>query len=136
VTDLTLVSPSWETKAAADPYFVRPQVVELVSAYVGDHDPADPLVSPLYGDLTGLPPIRVQVGDDEVLLDDSRRFVERAVAAGVDAKLDIWEGMPHVFLSGIGNFAASTQALDAVGEFLIERLTLPAHSMGSGEPCN
>jgi monoterpene epsilon-lactone hydrolase len=53
-----------------------------------------PLASPLYADLSGLPPVRVHVGDDEVLLDDSRRDVENAVAAGVDARLDLWMGMP------------------------------------------
>jgi epsilon-lactone hydrolase len=123
VTDLTLGGASWETRADADPYFLRSQAVELVNAYLNGHDPADPLASPLYGELEGLPPIRVQVGDDEVLLDDSLRYVERAVAAGVDARVDVWEGMPHGFLSGIGTLAASTQALDAIGEFLADRLT-------------
>ena len=54
------------------------------------------------------------------MLDDSRRYVERAVEAGVDAKLGVWEGMPHGFLSGIGNFDAAAQALEAIGEFLAE----------------
>jgi hypothetical protein len=58
------------------------------------------------------------VGEDEVLLDDSRRFVEHAVAAGVDAELDVWEGMVHGFLGGIGRLAASTEALDLIGSFL------------------
>ena len=62
----------------------------LVASYLGETDPRNPLASPLYGELTGLPPIRVHVGDDEVLLDDSRRYVARAVAAGVDAELDVF----------------------------------------------
>ena len=70
-----------------------------------------------------MPPIRVHVGDDEVLLDDSLRYIERAVAARVDARVDVWEGMPHGFLSGIGTLA-SNQALDEVGRFLDERLNL------------
>jgi epsilon-lactone hydrolase len=77
---------------------------------------------PLYGDLTGLPPIRVHVGDDEVLLDDSIRYVERAVAAGVDAQLNIWMGMPHGFVTNVGGLDAATQALKASGAFLTERL--------------
>ena len=81
-----------------------------------------PLASALYGDLRGLPPIRVHVGDDEVLLDDSRRYVERAVAAGVDAMLDVWMGMPHGFVTGIREFAAARQALNAIGAFTAERL--------------
>ncbi len=123
VTDLALTGASWETRATADPYFVRSQAAELVRSYLAGHDPADPLASPLYGDLAGLPPIRVHVGDDEVLLDDSLRYVERAVAAGVDARVDVWEGMAHGFLSGIGTMDASARALDAIGEFLTERLT-------------
>jgi hypothetical protein len=62
------------------------------------------------------------VGDDEVLLDDSRRYVERAVAAGVDAKLDVWMGMPHAFVTGAGNMHAANQALRAIGAFLSDRL--------------
>jgi len=58
-----------------------------------------------------------------VLLDDSLGYVERAVAAGVDARVDVWEGMAHGFLSGIGKLAASTEALDVIGAFLADRLT-------------
>jgi monoterpene epsilon-lactone hydrolase len=72
--------------------------------------------------LSVCPPIRIHVGDDEVLLDDSRRYVERAVSAGVDAKLDVWMGMPHGSLASIGKLKATAQALDAVGAFLTERL--------------
>jgi len=57
-----------------------------------------------------------------VLLDDSRHYVERAVAAGVDAKLDVWMGMPHGFVTNVGGFNAATQALKASGAFLAERL--------------
>lgn len=123
VTDLALTGPSWETRAAADPYFTKPQVGALVAAYLNGHDPTDPSASPLYGDLHGLPPIRVHVGEDEVLLDDARRYGERAVAAGVDARVDVWQGMAHGFLSGIGRMVASTQVLDAMSVFLVDRLT-------------
>lgn len=121
ITDLALSGASWETRAAADPYFVRSQAEELVRSYLAGHDAADPAASPLYADLTGLAPIRVQVGDDEVLLDDSVRFVARARKAGVDVRLDVWEGMTHGFLGGIGRLAASSEALHAIGEFLTER---------------
>jgi acetyl esterase/lipase len=118
VTDLALTGESYETRAEADPYFTRSQAAGLVASYLGHADPKDPLASPLYGDLSGLPPIRVHVGDDEVLLDDSRRYVERAVAASVDAELDVWMGMPHGFVTGIGQFDAARQSLDAIGAFL------------------
>src|ERR1700674_3416262 len=118
VTDLALTGESYQTRAEADPYFTKSQAAGLVASYLGHADPNDPLASPLYRDLSGLPPIRVHVGDDEVLLDDSRRYVERAIAAGVDAELDVWMGMPHGFVTGIGQFDAARQSLDAIGAFL------------------
>jgi acetyl esterase/lipase len=128
VTDMTLAGPSWEDRAAADLYFTRPQAVGLLQAYLGEHDRADPLASPLWGKLAGLPPVRVHVGDDELLLDDSRRYVARAVAAGVDAKVDVWKGMQHVFPSGVGRLGAAASSLDAIGSFLTERLTIASAS--------
>ena len=124
VTDLTLSGRSWDTRAAADPYFTKPQVTELITAYLNGHDPADPAASPLYGKLEGLPPIRIHVGEDEVLLDDSLRFAERAVDTAVDAAVHVWECMAHGFLSGIGKLSASTEALAAIGTFLKERLRI------------
>jgi epsilon-lactone hydrolase len=118
VTDLAMTGPSWQSRADADPYFVRDQAEGLICSYLKGHDPADPTASPLYGTLAGLPPIRVHVGDAEVLLDDSLSDVERAVAAGVDASVDVWEGMPHGFIGSVGRLDASAQALDAIGAFL------------------
>jgi acetyl esterase/lipase len=121
VTDLALSGDSWSTRAVADPYFTQRQAAELVRSYLDGHSPEDPFASPLYADLKGLAPIRVHAGSDEVLLDDSVRLVERAVAAGVDARLDLWEGMVHGYLGSIGSLAASTETLQLIGEFLIER---------------
>jgi epsilon-lactone hydrolase len=120
VTDLTLSGATYETRAEADPYFTRQQVAGLVRSYLGSAEANDPLASPLHGRLSGLPPIRIHVGDDEVLLDDSRRYVERAVAAGADARLDVWAGMPHGFPASVGMIKASAQALDAIGTFLTD----------------
>jgi len=116
LTDLTLSGETWETKAEADPFFTRSQGVEMAPLYLAGHDPKDPLVSPLFGDLTGLPPIRIHVGEDELLLSDSTRL------NGSNVQLDIWEGMPHVFLSSVGQLAAAGQALDAVAAFLKEQI--------------
>jgi acetyl esterase/lipase len=121
VTDLALSGDCWSTRAVADPYFTQSQAAELVRSYLDGHTPEDPFASPLHADLKGLPPIRVHVGNDEVLLDDSVRLVEQAVAAGVDARLDVWEGMVHGHLGSIGRLAASTETLKLTGEFLIER---------------
>ncbi len=122
VTDLTLSGATYEKRAEADPYFTKTQVGELVHSYLGRSDANDPLASPLLGSFSELPPIRIHTGDDEVLLDDSRRYVERAQAAGVDVRLDVWTGMPHGFIASIGTLKASALALDAIGEFLSERL--------------
>jgi epsilon-lactone hydrolase len=126
VTDLTLSGESWSTRALADPYFTRPQAAELVRSYLDGDDPADPKASPLYADLKNIVPIRVHVGNDEVLLDDSIRFVEHAVAAGVDARLDVWEGMVHGYLGGVGGLAASTETLQLISEFLNDRFARAA----------
>ena len=122
VTDLTLSGATYDTRADADPLFTRPQVAELVHSYLGNADAKHPLASPLYGRFAGMPSARIHVGDDEVLLDDSLRFVERAVAAGVDARVDVWMGMPHGFPGSIGRLKAAAQALDAIGAYLAERL--------------
>jgi acetyl esterase/lipase len=122
VTDLTLSSATYETRADADFFFTRAQVADLVHSYLGSADARDPLASPLFGRHSGMPSIRIHVGDDEVLLDDSLRYVERAVSAGIDARADVWMGMPHGFPASVGRFKAATQALDDIGGFLAERL--------------
>jgi monoterpene epsilon-lactone hydrolase len=122
VTDLTLSGASYETRAEADPFFTHPQVAKLVRAYLGNADAIDPRASPLYGHFTDMPPVRVHVGDDEVLLDDSLRYVRRVFGAGVDARLDVWMGMFHGFHGSVGKLSAAAQSLDAIGDFLGERL--------------
>jgi epsilon-lactone hydrolase len=127
VTDLTLSAASWASRAEADPFFVREQAQGLVTAYLGGHDAADPIASPVFAGCAGLPPLRIHVGDDEVLRDDSLRYVERAVAAGVDATVDVWEGMAHGFLGSVGRLEAADAALQAIGAFLSGRLALGRH---------
>jgi acetyl esterase/lipase len=122
VTDLSLSGATYETRAEADPLFTRPQVAALLHSYLVGTNAKHPLASPLHGRLVGLPPVRIHVGDDEVLLDDSLRFAERAVTVGVDARVDVWMGMPHGFPASVGKLKAAAQALDAVGAFLAERL--------------
>lgn len=122
VTDLTLSGATYTTRADADPFFTRSQVAALVRSYLEEADPNDPLASPLYARLSGMPPVRIYTGNDEVLLDDLRRYVDRAIAAGVDARLEVWMGMPHGFPGNVGKLRAATQAMDAVGAFLLSRL--------------
>ena len=121
-TDLALTGASLTTRAEADPIFTRDVLRSFADAYLSGHDAADPKASPLYARLGGLPPIRIDVGDDEILLDDSVRFADRARSAGADITLSIWLGMPHVFQSSLGRYRAAEPSLDAVGAFLRQRL--------------
>jgi acetyl esterase/lipase len=130
ITDVALTGASYDTRAEADLFFTKSQAAGLIRSYLGTTDPKNALASPLYADLTGLPPVRVHVGDAEVLLDDSRRYVERAVAAGVDAVLDLWMGMPHGFVINLG-FNAAAQALNATGAFLSKVISVSPQSKNS-----
>lgn len=121
VTDLSLSGPSWSSHAGADFYFTRDQAAELAGSYLAGADAADPQVSPLCGDLSRLPPLLIQVGDQEMLLDDARRYAEKAAAAGSDVRLEIWQGMPHGFQGAVGQLDAADRALDIVGAFLAGR---------------
>ncbi|RUY50828.1 esterase, partial [Mesorhizobium sp. M7A.F.Ca.CA.001.13.2.1] len=91
--------------------------------YRQGQDATNPKASPLYAQLRGLPPIRIDVGDDELLLADSIRYADRARAAGVEVTLSVWEGMPHVFQSSLGQFLAAEQSVNAIGDFIRQRLT-------------
>jgi len=122
VTDLTLSGATYDTRADAEFFFTRAQIAELVHSYLGSADAKQPPASPLFSQLAGMPPVRIHVGDDEVLLDDSLRYAERAVAAGVDARVDVWMGMPHGFPANVGKLKAAALAVDAVGAFLTERV--------------
>jgi monoterpene epsilon-lactone hydrolase len=125
VADLAVSGTTYETRADANPPFMRPQVAELVHSYLAGADAEQPLASPLYSRLTGMAPVRIPVGDDDVLLDSSLRFVACAAAAGVDARLDASMGMPHGHAASIGRLKAA-KALDALRAFVVERL--PAHA--------
>lgn len=118
VTDLTLSGQSWDSRREADVLFTKEEARTLAALYLDGRDPADPLASPLYLDFTGFPPVRIHTGDDEMLLDDSRRFAQRASDAGVDVQLDIWEGMLHGFPASVALFDAAHVALDEIGAFL------------------
>ena len=124
VTDLTLSGQSYDTRAIADPLFTHAQIGKLVRSYLATAVATHPLASPLHGQYVGMPPTRIHVGDHEVLLDDSLRFVERAVSAGVDARVDVWLGMPHGFQGSVGRLKAAALSLDAIGSFLAERLNV------------
>jgi acetyl esterase/lipase len=115
-TDLTASGPSVRTRAEADPMIVPDMLAGMAAHYHGSTAANHPLVSPLFADLAGLPPLLIQVGDDEVLLDDSTRLAKRAEAVGVAADLRVWPGAFHVF-QAFPQLPEAAQALDQVGAF-------------------
>jgi len=97
-TDLAATGASYESRAKADPIHQRAMILALAKNYLGEEgDPYDPLASPLYAELAGLPPLLIQAGDRETVLDDSTMLADTAREAGVDVELEIWDGMIHVF---------------------------------------
>ena len=121
-TDLALAGESMVTRAKADPLSTQAQLATMARLYLAGRDPRDPLASPLYGDLTGLPPVRIHVGDDDVLLDDSVRYGERFEREGGTIQVHTWQGMTHVFPSNVALLKAAKEALDDLGDFLNRQL--------------
>jgi epsilon-lactone hydrolase len=120
--DLTLVGASMESKGALDPLLSRVALEARIPDYVADADPALGLISPIFGDLSGLPPLIIQAGSHEVLLDDAVRLAGRAAAADVEVTLEITPQVPHVFQAYQGMLEEGAWALDRAGEFLSARL--------------
>ncbi len=117
-TDLAFTGESWKSKAADDLVIYPYKEREFARMYMGGIEPQTPLVSPLYADLKGLPPILVQVGTNEVLLSDSTRLVERAQQAGVNAVIEEWEKMQHVWQFAAGFIPEGRRAIVRIGEFV------------------
>ena len=117
-TDLAFTGPSMTDPAVVDPLIGYDYLQDCARKYFGAYAPSDPLASPLHGDCAGLPPLLVQVGTDERLLDDSRQFAQRAAEAGVPVTLEIWEGMHHVFQLDVTHLDSSRAALDRAARFL------------------
>ena len=118
--DLEGTGESYETKADVDPMVTREDISINAKRYAGEADLRAPLISPLYAELRGLPPMLIQVGTSEVLLDDSTRLAECARAAGVDVALEPWDDMIHVFQFFASMLPEGRQAIDRIGEFIRE----------------
>jgi epsilon-lactone hydrolase len=127
-TDLTLSGPSLDANAATDPQVSRDGLSELADHYLAGHDPSDPLASPLFADLTGLPPLLIHVGAVEGLLDDSTRIAVCAEAVGVDVTLECWEDMIHVWHAFAPGLPEAVAGLERVAEWLRERWPVGAAS--------
>ena len=120
--DLEMTGASIESKASIDPLLQKSYLEELACAYLAGTDPKNPLASPLHADLSGLPPLFVQVGSAETLLDDAVRIVARAGAADVAAVLEIWPHMIHAWPLWADQLESGRAALASAGAFIRERL--------------
>lgn len=120
-TDMTGGGGSWFTNSARDPMFTD-QLANLVDFYLAGADPRDPRASPLLGDLSGLPPMLLHVGESEMLRDDSVRFAEAAQKAGSPVSLKVWDSAPHVWQFMHGFLPEARRSLDEAAAFLSEAL--------------
>jgi len=120
--DLTLAGTTMETKREVDPLLNREALQFAVTAYTAGQDAALGLISPIFADLSGLPPLIIQAGTHEVLLDDAVRLAQQAVAADVELTLDVTPGVPHVFQAYYPILDEAAAALDRAGQLLSAHL--------------
>ena len=115
--DMEGTGESMTTRAAADPVVQKEGLLGMAKLYLGDADPQNPLAAPLHANLAGLPPLLIQVGDAETLLNDSTRLAERARKSDVDVTLKVWDEMPHVWHMFAAVLPEGQQAIEEVGSF-------------------
>lgn len=119
--DVTASGESMQTRAGRDPWF-RPEDVPVVADYYCEpHQRRFPLVSPVFANVEGLPPMLIQVGDDEILLSDSERLADECVSAGIDVELQVWPEMWHVFQFLTRKMPESKKAINKMGEYIQSR---------------
>jgi phosphinothricin tripeptide acetyl hydrolase len=120
--DLEVTGSSIETKAGEDPIVSRDMLLGWGKLYLGNNDARTPLASPLYADLRRIPPLLIQVGSAEVLLDDATRLADMASAAGVDLTLEVWPEMIHVWHTFAAILPEGRQAIERIAQFVRTRL--------------
>lgn len=120
--DLESKGESYQTNIEVDPIVDVEQVSLFAKAYLGKSNPKSPLASPLFGNLTGLPPLLVQVGSAEVLLDDAKRLVANATMSAVDAVLEVWDEMIHVWQYHAYKMPEAREALEKIARFIDRRV--------------
>ncbi|HCI78134.1 MAG TPA: alpha/beta hydrolase [Ktedonobacter sp.] len=123
-TDLAGTGETMKTRKEIDPWIGAESIPMIGQLYAGQEDVRNPLISPVYADLHGLPPLLIEVGDDEVLLDDSTRIVEHAGTSGVEVTLHVWAGMWHVFPAFAFLIDEGKQAMEEMGAFIRTRTGL------------
>ncbi|VEP12440.1 Esterase/lipase (fragment) [Hyella patelloides LEGE 07179] len=123
-TDFARKGRSLQTLAALDP-FVSPELLKIVvNSYLPEGDCLNPIVSPIYADLSALPPLLIHVGSQEILLDDSLRLASKAAADNVPIELKVWQDMIHCFQLFAPHLANGRKAISEAGAFLMEHLPL------------
>lgn len=121
--DLAFTGASMTDPARKDALITYEYLQDCARKYVGTTNASDPLASPLFGNLQGLPPLLIQVGTDERLFDDAWQYADRAARAGASVELEIWEGMHHVFQLDVVHLESSRNALDNAARFLLSAFT-------------
>jgi len=123
--DVTGSGESATTRADRDPWFNIADLQVVARYYCPDESEwRNPLVSPVFANVAGLPPMLIQVGDEEILLSDSTRFAEKLKAAGIDVELEIWPHMWHVFQMFLGKMPEAGVAVRKIGSYIQERFSL------------
>ena len=121
-TDLALTGPSLHANATADPVLETSRVIKYSHDYLARADPRHPYASPLYGDASGLPPVLIQVGSEEMLRDDSMRMADKLKAAGCEAEIDVCPRLPHGWQLYARILPEGRQAIERIGAFLERRI--------------
>ena len=116
--DLTMSGETMITCSKTDPFISQETSILHAGRYVGEHDPKSPLISPIFADLSGFPPMIIQVGEYEVLRSDAVRLSKNASRTAVDVTLEIWDGMWHVWQMLVGRMPESKDAIDKIGAFV------------------
>jgi epsilon-lactone hydrolase len=122
--DMTVSAETYESNRTTEPFFHKEVVEGLAAMFLAGGDPKDPLASPLYADLSGMPPLYIQVGGDETLLDDSRELERRARDAGVEVRLDVFPEQLHTFQIAAGRAPEADDAVRRFADWVRPRLGL------------
>jgi epsilon-lactone hydrolase len=124
--DMEVTGETMRSNSGKDALFNQVWVEQLAASFLGGGSPRDPYANPLYADLTGLGPIYIQVGDQELLLDDGRRLAEHARQAGVDVRLDVFPEQQHTFQMAAGRAPEADDAIRRLAEWVRPKLGLVA----------
>jgi acetyl esterase/lipase len=116
--DVTGSGASMKTRSGQDPWFNPDELPIVAQHYCEPHQQRFPLVSPVFANVEGLPPMLIQVGDDEILLSDSERLADECTAAGIEVELQVWPQMWHVFQMFVGKMPESRRAINKIGAYI------------------